>query len=150
MVLVSSFGYPHLLFSAIFRSMKPMKVGVEGVNVSITPSLRRYVDGKLIRTVEKILSRHPSYGAATLDLELVHETTHHKKGTVWGAVANIRLPGKQFWQRVSSEDMHAAIDELEDILKRELTKYKERSRSREFRGARQAKKDLNLSRSARL
>ena len=127
-----------------------MKVVVQGVNVSITPSLRQYVDGKLIRTVEKLLSRHPSYEATTLGLELVRETRHHKKGNVWRATANLRLPGKRFSQRASAEDIHAAVDELEDILKRELTKYKERSRSREFRGARQAKKDLHLSRSARL
>ena len=62
----------------------------------------------------------------------------------------MRLPQKQVWQKVVAEDIHAAIDELADVLKRELKKYKERSRSRLLRGARQAKKDLKFSRLARL
>lgn len=127
-----------------------MKVVVQGVNFDLTPSIRRYVDDKLVRTVEKLLSRHPSFDAVMLNLELVKETPHHKKGQIWKVIANLRLPGKQIWQKTSAEDIHAAVDDLEEILKRELTKVKERSRSRELRGARQAKKDLHLSRSARL
>ncbi|MDP3727218.1 MAG: ribosome-associated translation inhibitor RaiA [bacterium] len=126
-----------------------MKLVVKGVSLTVTPSLRRYVDEKLVRTVEKLLGRHPAYEAAALELELIHGTRHHKKGKVWEAVVNFQLPGKHVWQHATGEDIHAAIDELEDHLKRELTKYKERSRSRELRGARQAKKDLRFSRSAR-
>lgn len=118
--------------------------------MTLTPSLRRYAEGKIVRAVEKLLARHPSLESATLDLELIHQTEHHRKGKVWEAAANLSLPGKQFWQRATAEDIHSAIDELEEILKRELTKYKERSRSRELRGARQAKKDFHLSGSARL
>ena len=121
------------------------------MNLSITPSLRHYVDEKLVASVERLLGRHPDYQAATLDLELIHGTRHHRKGKVWEAIANLRLPGKQSWHhRVFGEDIHAAIDELEVTLKRELTKVKERSRSRELRGARRAKKDLHLTRAARL
>lgn len=130
--------------------VKAMKLVVKGVNLTVTPSLRRHADEKLVKTVEKLLGRHPAYGAAALELELIHATHHHRKGKVWQAVANLQLPAKHVWQRASGEDIHSAIDELEDNLKRELTKYKERSRSREFRGARQAKKDLHLARSARL
>lgn len=127
-----------------------MKLVVKGMNLSITPSLRRYVDGKLVRSVEKLLGRSPAYGSLVLELEFVKSTEHHRKGNVWEAIANLQLPGHQLWQKASAEEMHAAIDDLEEILKREIKKYKERSRSREFRGARQAKKDLHLDRSARL
>lgn len=127
-----------------------MKLVVKGVNLSITPSLRRYADEKLVRPVEKLLGRHKAYPAAALELELKHGTRHHKKGRVWEAVANFQLPAKHFWHRAFGEDIRTAIDELENVLKRELTKYKERSRSRELRGARQAKKDLHFARSARL
>ena len=123
---------------------------MKGVNFTLTPSLRRYADSKIVRTVEKLLGHHPSFEAATLDLELVQGTRHHKKGMIWEAAANLQLSGKQIWQKTSAQDIHAAVDELEEILKRELTKYKERSRSRQRRGARQAKKDIHLDRSARL
>lgn len=127
-----------------------MKVAVKGVNFAVTPSLRRYADDKLTKTVEKLLRRHSAYEALTLEIELIYGTRRHKSGKVWEAAVNLQLPSKHIWQRAFSEDIRAAIDELEDHLKRELTKYKERSRSRLLRGARQAKKDLHLARSARL
>ena len=127
-----------------------MKLMVKGVDLTITPSLRRYVDEKLVRTLDKLLRRHPAYESGAIELELIHGTRHHKKGLVWEAVMNLALPGKHIWKRAFGEDIHSAIDDLEDHLKRELTKYKERSRSRELRGARQAKKELHFARSARL
>lgn len=127
-----------------------MKLTVKGVNLTVTPSLRRYVDEKLVSAVEKLLGRHPAYGAAALELEFIYGTRHHRKGKIWEAIMNLQLPSKHVWQRTFGEDIHAAVDDLEDHLKRELTKYKERSRSRELRGARQAKKDLHFARSARL
>lgn len=127
-----------------------MKLVVKGVNLTITPSLREYLDDKLVRQVEKLLAAHSSFSAAVLDLELIRRTTHHKKGQVWEAVADLKLPQTTLWKRAVAEDIHAAIDQLEDSFKREIKKYKERSRSRELRGARQVKKDLHLDRSARL
>ena len=127
-----------------------MKLVVQGVNLAITPSLRRYMDEKLVKTVERLIGRHSFYSASTLNLQLACATRHHKKGKVWEAVANLRLPGSSTRHKTSAEDIYSAIDELEDILKREIKKYKERSRSRLLRGARQAKKDLRFARSARL
>lgn len=134
----------------IRRILKAMKMAVKAVNFAITPSLRRYVDDKLILPVEKLLIRHPAYPAAILELQLVYGTRHHKKGKIWEAIVSLRLPQKHIWKKVFGEDIHAAVDELEDILKREIKKYKERSRSRFMRGARQAKKYFRFARSARL
>ena len=127
-----------------------MKLAVKGVGLSVTPSLRRYADEKLFKTAEKLLRRHPTFEAAALELELIYATRHHRKGRIWEAIMNLQLPGKHVWQRTFGEDIHAAIDELGDHLKRELTKYKERSRSRILRGARRAKKDIRFARAARL
>lgn len=127
-----------------------MKLVVQGVNLTVTPSLRQYVDEKLVQSVEKLLGRHRAYQSTALYLELIYGTRHHRKGRIWEAIANLRLPGQHIWQRVYGEDIWTAVDELADILKREIKKYKERSRSRELRGARQAKKELRLHRSARL
>lgn len=127
-----------------------MKLAVKGVNLTLTPSLQRYVNKKLIRSIEKLLGRHSAYPAVTGEIELVCPPPHHKKGKIWEASLAIQLPRKQFSQRVQAEDIYAAVDKLEDMVKRELTKYKERSRSRLLRGARRVKKDLRLDRSARL
>ncbi len=127
-----------------------MKLVVKGVNLTITPSLRRSVAEKLVGPVEKLLGRHQAYPATALEIELIYGTSHHKKGKIWEAVANLQLPHTHVWHQAFGEDIHAAIDELENALKRELIKYKERSRSRLLRGARQAKKDIHFHRSARL
>ncbi|RJQ36758.1 hypothetical protein C4552_02600 [Candidatus Parcubacteria bacterium] len=127
-----------------------MKLVVKGVGLTVTPSIRRYVGEKIVEPVAKLLGRDPAYAAAVLELELIRDTRHHRKGIVWSAAANCKLPQKQLWQRADAEDIHAAIDGLADILKRDITKVKERSRSRLLRGARRAKKDLHLSRAARL
>lgn len=127
-----------------------MKLAVKGVGLALTPSIRRYVDEKLVRSAAKLLGRDPAWQAAALELELIRESRHHRKGTFWKAAANLELPGKRFRQSVEAEDIHAAVDDLEVVLKREITKYKERSRSRLLRGARRAKKDMRLARAARL
>ncbi len=127
-----------------------MKLTVKGLNFTVTPSLRQYVDDKLILQVKKLLEGHSAYQAATLEVELVYGGRHHKKGDIWEAMVNLQLPQKHLWHKVSSSDIHTAIDDLENILKQELKKYKERLRSRLLRGARRAKKELHLSRSARL
>lgn len=126
-----------------------MKLVVKGVKVSLTPSLRDYVEKKLVFPVKRLLGGSLSE-SAILDVELIHGTTHHKKGNIWEAAANLRLPRARIYEKVKSSEAHAALDELEDILKREIKKYKERTRSRLLRGARQAKKDFHFSRSARL
>ena len=127
-----------------------MKLVVKGVGITVTPSLRRYVDDKLVQPVGKLLARHAAYPATVFELELIHGTRHHKKGKIWEAVANLQLPGRHVWHRASGEDIHAAIDDLEVVLKREIQQYKERARSRLLRGARQAKKEIRFARSARL
>lgn len=132
------------------RIVEPMKLAMKGVNLKLTPALRRYVDEKLVRSIEKLLGRHSAYQAVTGEIELICPPAHHKKGKIWEAALVMRLPQTQFSQRVQAEDIYAAIDKLEDMVKRELTKYKERSRSRLLRGARRVKKDLHLDRSARL
>lgn len=132
------------------RIVEPMKLAMKGVNLKLTPALRRYVDGKLARSIEKLLGRHPAYEAATGEIELICPPPHHKKGKIWEAALVMRLPQMRFSQRAQDEDIYAAVDKLEDMAKRELTKYKERSRSRLLRGARRAKKDFHLDRSARL
>ena len=126
-----------------------MKLAVKGINLAVTASLRDYVDEKLVRSVEKLLSV-PAHQSSVLAIELIRSTRHHKKGVVWEAAASLQVPGQHIESRVSAGEMHAAIDELEDVLKREIKKYKERSRSRELRGARRVKKDIHFDRSARL
>lgn len=126
-----------------------MKTTLKGVNLTLTPSLHRYVEEKLVDSIKRLLSGHVADEASVLDIELIHSTKHHKKGNVWGAAANLRLPQENFWKKVSAEEIHTAVDGLEDVLKREIKKYKERSRSRLLRGARQAKTLLHLDRSAR-
>ncbi|MBI2055611.1 MAG: ribosome-associated translation inhibitor RaiA [Candidatus Sungbacteria bacterium] len=126
-----------------------MKFTLKGVNIGVTPSLRDYVDKKLVDPIKKLLAE-PVRGSLTLDVELVHETRRRKKGDLWEARANLQMPQARVYERSRASELHAAIDDLEVLLKAEIKKQKERLRAKMLRGARQAKKYLHLDRGARL
>jgi ribosomal subunit interface protein len=125
-----------------------MQLTVKGVGLTVTPSLRRHAEEKLKRPLEKLLGALGD--SALLELECIHGTRHHKKGIVWRVQGNLTLPGTTLSTHADAEDIHAAIDELADILKRDIKKVKERSRSRLLRGARLAKQQTRFDRAARL
>ena len=59
-----------------------MKLAVRGVKVSLTPSLQNYIEDKLVSPVRRLLGGSLAE-SAVLDVELIRETTHHRKGNVW-------------------------------------------------------------------
>jgi ribosomal subunit interface protein len=126
-----------------------MKFTVRGVNLTVTPSLERYATAKLTKPFERLWGRSVEYEAITVGIELKHVTAHHRKGLVWRAAASVRLPQKSFFAAVDADELHAAIDLLEEELDRELSKIKERLRSRFLRGARRARELLRFHRLAR-
>ncbi len=126
-----------------------MKFTVRGVNVSLTPSLERYATEKLTKPFSRLWGRSAEYEGLTLDIELKRVTAHHRKGSVWRAAAKVHLPQKSFFAAADADELHAAIDLLEEELERELSKIKERLRSRFLRGARRARESLRFHRLAR-
>jgi ribosomal subunit interface protein len=59
-------------------------------------------------------------------VEVALETLHHKKGKIYYAEANIKVPGRIVRSEARGEDIYQAINEIKDELQRALKEYKKR------------------------
>ena len=91
-----------------------MQLKVTGHHVEITPSLRAYVEKRLVR-----ITRHFDH---VIDLSFVMsvEKLQHK------AEATVRVSGGSIHADAVESDMYAAIDVLADKLDRSVIKHKEK------------------------
>lgn len=119
-----------------------MRVTLRHKDIEISPSLRRYLDAKIVRPVERLLKRAGPEDAVTLDIEVERTTRHHRKGQVYRVEANITLGKKMIRAEATDADPRAACDLLEEELKREILTYKSKSRALLHRRARRAKGEL--------
>lgn len=78
-------------------------------------------------------------------IELGMTTKHHRKGDLFRAEANLRLPTGQIRAEATAETLYAAIDALRDELERKINSLKDKQRSRVLDGARQAKEQNQSS-----
>ena len=100
-----------------------MKIHIKATNLELTASLKEYVEEK-IGSIGKIIKKWDMDGAIEVRVEIGRTTNHHHKGDVFRAEADLRLPGKILRAEDENNDMHAAIDKVENVLKREINKYK--------------------------
>jgi ribosomal subunit interface protein len=151
-----------------------MKIIIKTTNLKLTPLLKDFIEEKLnglekflnILQSEKYFNHLPERSerwrrANTLRLfkkgkpkievwvEIGKTTSHHKKGLIFWAEYQMRLPGKSIRVTAQSEDLKSAINEVKDELKRELKQYKNKLMSQTKRRARVFKKELHLSPQAR-
>jgi ribosomal subunit interface protein len=56
---------------------------------------------------------------------LARTTQHHRHGDVFGAEVNLAMGGEVIRATREGEDMYATIDEVKDVLKAEIQKFKE-------------------------
>ncbi len=127
-----------------------MRVTIRQKNLELTDALREYIGRKIVRPVEKLLTRAGPGDAVILDIEVARTTHHHHKGMVYAVSASLAVGGKMIRAQAVDQEVHAACDALEDELTRELVGYKGRALSLLKRGARRIKKELHFARAARL
>jgi ribosomal subunit interface protein len=72
----------------------------------------------------KLVKHFDEEGVAEMKVELSRSTKHHKKGLVFQADVNLRLPKKMLRADDANTDIRAAIDIVENKLRREIEKYK--------------------------
>lgn len=138
-----------------------MKIVIRTKNINLTEALRNFVQ-KEIESLEKfaeILQAESKYFNGFLGkgkprveawLELTRETQHHRKGDIFRAECQMRLPGRSIRAEALSEDLKTAIIEVKDKLQRALKEYKEKKIAKTKRGTRAFKKDLKLVPEAKL
>lgn len=110
-----------------------MRINIKTTNIELTTALSAYVEEKL-RSVEKFAMPHKSE-TLTAEVEIGKTTKHHQSGDVFCAEVNLLVRGKYFRATSEKDDLYAAIDDMRNELVRELTSYKEKSRTLVRRGA---------------
>ena len=101
-----------------------MEIIIKGT-VDLTPPLRTYIQKKLAPLV-KFIPQFDGTGEAEIRLEVSRTTHHHRKGPVFFAAADLRLPHKILRAEGYAEDIRKAIDQVRDTLRLEIEKYKTR------------------------
>lgn len=114
-----------------------MIVSLKGTNIEIVPSIREYLDEKIIRLVEKLIKKNDEL--LKLDLEVGRITRHHRHGKVFRAEANLTMGSQNLYADAVGEDLHEAIDLLEEELQHEIKKFKTRRIALERKSARALK-----------
>jgi len=103
-----------------------MKIIIKQTNLEKTPALIDYINKKL-GSLSRFLKEVENKTEPLLYLEIARNTKHHHSGNVFTAEARLSLPKKTLYASHFNIDIRTAIDLLEEKLKRELIKYKEKS-----------------------
>ena len=91
--------------------------------VDRTPSLETYVESKLA-PLAKFLKHFDDVGEAEIWIEITRTTRRQRKGEVYFAAADLRLPKKIIRAEEYADDIRTAIDQVRDTLRAEIEKYK--------------------------
>jgi ribosomal subunit interface protein len=105
----------------------------------MTPDIEEHIRNKM-SSVRKFVQ--PSADDEVLIEFEVERSTHHKKGDVFHAEANVTHKGELFRSRTNKSDIRAAIDEVRDQIERQISKSRTRRSELIKRGARIIKKML--------
>jgi len=111
-----------------------MIVSLKGTGIEIAESIREYFDEKIIKLVDKLIKK--SDELIKLDMEAERTTRHHRHGKVFRAEAKLSIGSVVLYADAVGEDLHEAIDLLEEELEREIKKFKTQRISLERKGAR--------------
>lgn len=99
-----------------------MKTNIKSEKLELTDAIEKYLQKK-IDALEKFINVDDDNLIA---YAIVGKTTaHHAKGNYFKAEIKIKTPRKDFFARVQKDDLYTAIDEAQDVLKRDIIKYKE-------------------------
>jgi len=96
-----------------------MNLTISGHHLEVTPSLRSYVTTKLDR-----IKRHFDQ-VVDVKVLLTVEKQKEKEGRQ-RAECNIHVKGTDMFAECSHADLYAAVDELVDILDRQVVRHKDR------------------------
>jgi putative sigma-54 modulation protein len=96
---------------------------IKATNIELTDAIKTAVEATL-QNLAPLTERYD--GAARVHVEIGKTTAHHHKGDIFRAEINITIPGKVLRGEAEKDDLYAAIEAVEDALKRQLTEEKDR------------------------
>jgi putative sigma-54 modulation protein len=95
-----------------------MNLHMTGHHLEITPSIRDYVNTKMVR-----INRHFDH---VIDVNMILSVEKLRQKIE----ANVHLSGKDIFAECENDDMYAAIDLLVDKLDRQIVKHKEKMKDK--------------------
>ena len=103
-----------------------MKIILQATNFNLDDAISDFVHKK-IGDLDKIL------GSANDDsiearVEVGRTSDHHRKGDVYRAEVNLKMPGRLLRAESENFDLYVAVTEVRDELQRQIRKYKEKTR----------------------
>jgi ribosomal subunit interface protein len=113
-----------------------MKIKILATGLELTAAIKKYVETK-IGALTKVWPKNEA--EENLDLELARTSKRHQHGEIFYAEATGKVFGKALRVETKNEDLYAAIDELKDILKKDLAMAKDKNLTRDVRLARKVK-----------
>jgi ribosomal subunit interface protein len=111
-------------------------------NMELSDALRSYVEKKFLG-LTKFTVRFPAVAECEVE---IGKTTHHQKGEVFRAEANLTIPGAVLRAEATADDPYAAIDRAKDALKAELIREQKKRRAVERKSETRWKRWLNVRR----
>jgi len=81
-----------------------MKIDIQKTNDLVTPALETYIEAKLM-PLARFIKQFDAAGVAELVLEVSRTSKHHKKGEVYLAAADLRIPKKIFRAEEYADDI---------------------------------------------
>ena len=111
-------------------------ISLKATNMDLTDAIRAYVDEK-VEHLRKLCGDFDP--ADDLKVEVGKSTQHHAKGPFYRAEMHLVLPGKELRAEYEGEDLYAAIDNVKDQLRRQITDYKNRLKDKSQRVPRPGK-----------
>ena len=98
-----------------------MKITIKSTNLTLSDSIYSYINAK-INSLDKFAQ---NVEPVECWFEVGKTTEHHRKGDIFRAEGQIRLPGASGVRAEATEwDLHQAIDRVKDELQRQLKRYK--------------------------
>ncbi len=102
---------------------KYMRVIIKATNLDLTPEIKKAIEEKIAALDKFIPLIDPTIEAF---VEVAVETRHHRKGKIYYAEANIKVPGKILRSEAREENIYKAINTVKDELQMLLKKYRGR------------------------
>lgn len=116
-----------------------MRYNLQGTHIELTPAITGHV-AKRMRSLHKVLDLSDS--SIYSDVEVGRTTNHHQNGELFRAEIQLYLAGGNLRAVAVKHDLYAAIDEVRDIMMRDIRRHYERRTKRARDGARQFKREL--------
>ena len=99
-----------------------MQIDIYTKNIELNAPLRAFIEEK-IGDLEHVLG---NVGPALARVEVGIPSQHHNTGAIYYAEVNLDFNGKALRAESTNFDLHAAIVDVKDDMKAQISRFKER------------------------